>query len=55
MFPFDSAGAILVLSHFVATGVEVDNPFFTLPVDFASAIEVARDIGVNFDASVFCL
>ncbi|MPN39095.1 hypothetical protein SDC9_186621 [bioreactor metagenome] len=55
VFPFDSAGAILVLSHFVAAGVEIDDPLLALPVDFTSAIEVARDIGVNLDACGLCL
>ncbi|MNR52587.1 hypothetical protein D3C85_1724510 [compost metagenome] len=50
VFPFDAVGAIFVFTHFVAARLEVNDPFFALPVNFAAAIEITWRIGVHFDA-----
>ena len=51
MLPLDPAGAIFIFTHFIAARFQIDNAFFTLPVDFTAAIKVARNVGVHFDAS----
>ena len=55
MFPFDPAGAVLVFTHFVAARFQIDNAFFTLPVDFTTAIKVAGNVGIHFYACGFRL
>ncbi|SAF59884.1 Uncharacterised protein [Enterobacter cloacae] len=55
MFPFDSAGAVLVLAHLIAAGSQIHDPFLTLPVNFTAAVEITRYVGVNLYACGFCL
>ena len=50
MFPFNAAGAVFVFTHLIAAGLKVNDPFFTLPVNFTAAVEIARHIGVHLHA-----
>ena len=55
VLPFNPAGAVLIFTHFIAAGFQIDNAFFPLPVDFTAAIKIARNVGIHFDASGFGL
>ncbi len=51
MLPLDPAGAIFIFTHFIATRFQVDNPLFSLPVDFTAAVEIAGGVGIDLDPS----
>ena len=55
MFPFNTAGAVFVFTHLVAAGLKVNDPFFTLPVNFTAAVEIARYVSVDLYTGRFGL
>ena len=55
MLPLDAAGAVLIFSHFIAAGGEIDDPFFALPSDFTAAVKITRRVSIHFHTGRFGL
>ena len=48
VFPLDPAGAVFIFTDFIAAGLQIDDAFLTLPVDFSAAVKVAGNVVINF-------
>lgn len=48
VFPLDPAGAVFIFTDFIAAGLQIDDAFLTLPVDFTAAVKVAGNVVINF-------
>ena len=55
MLPLDPTGAVFIFTHFITAGLQIDNPFFPLPVNFTAAVEIAGDIGIDLNPGGFRL
>jgi hypothetical protein len=52
--PIHPAGAVFIFTHFIAARFQIDNLFYPASY-FTAAVEIARNVGVDLDASGFGL
>lgn len=48
MFPLYTTNTIFIFTHLITTQLQINNTFFTLPINFTSTIKHTKHININF-------